>query len=70
MGAGLDWLEFSVTVDGEAAEAIVELFNRFGHGGAVIELPVDCFENELSSTLLPPMIWSTFCGALWRRTLG
>ena len=32
----MDWLEFSVTADGEAAEAIVELFNRFGQGGAVI----------------------------------
>ena len=51
--AGLDWLEFSVTADGEAAEAIVELFNRFGQGGAVIEMPVDCFEHELPSTPLP-----------------
>jgi ribosomal protein L11 methyltransferase len=43
----LDWLEFSVTTDGEAAEAVVELFNRYGRGGAAVETPVDCFEHEL-----------------------
>jgi ribosomal protein L11 methyltransferase len=32
-----DWLEFSVKTDGEMAEAVSELFNRFGTGGAVIE---------------------------------
>jgi hypothetical protein len=30
----LDWLEISVTTDSEAAEAVVELFNRHGHGQA------------------------------------
>ncbi len=33
----MDLLEISVRTDGEAAEAISELFNRLGHGGAVIE---------------------------------
>ncbi len=33
----MDLLEISVRADGEAAEAISELFNRLGHGGAVIE---------------------------------
>ncbi len=32
-----NWLEISVQVDGEAAEAISEVFNRYGKGGAVIE---------------------------------
>ena len=32
-----DWLEISVEVDGEAAEAISEVFSRYGRGGAVIE---------------------------------
>ena len=32
-----DWLEISVRVDGEAAEAVSEVFNRYGRGGAVIE---------------------------------
>ncbi len=33
----MDWLEVSVQVDSEAAEAVSEVFNRYGHGGAVIE---------------------------------
>jgi len=33
----LRWWEISVQVDGEAAEAVYELFNRYGQGGAVIE---------------------------------
>ncbi|MFC2029140.1 50S ribosomal protein L11 methyltransferase [Chloroflexota bacterium] len=45
----MDWLEFSVSTDGEAAEAIGELFNRYGRGGAVFETPIDCFEHELGS---------------------
>ncbi len=32
-----DWLEFSVRTDREAAEAVSEVFNRLGSGGAVIE---------------------------------
>lgn len=47
----MDWLEISVTTDNEAAEAVVELFNRHGRGGAVVELPVDCFEHELPASL-------------------
>jgi ribosomal protein L11 methyltransferase len=42
------WLEFSVETDGEAAEAVVELFNRYGQGGAVVETQVDCFEHEIA----------------------
>lgn len=47
------WLEISVTTDSEAAEAVAELFNRYGQGGAVLETPLDCFENELP-TCSPP----------------
>jgi ribosomal protein L11 methyltransferase len=50
---GVDWLEFSVTTDGEAAEAVVELFNRYGRGQAVVETPVDCFEYELFQASAP-----------------
>jgi ribosomal protein L11 methyltransferase len=32
----LSWLEASVQVDGEAAEAVSEVFNRYGRGGAVL----------------------------------
>lgn len=35
--SGQQWLEISVHADGEAAEAISEVFNRYGQGGAVIE---------------------------------
>jgi ribosomal protein L11 methyltransferase len=35
--SGKDWLEISVRVDGEAAEAVSELLNRYSRGGAVIE---------------------------------
>ncbi|MBI2845501.1 MAG: 50S ribosomal protein L11 methyltransferase [Chloroflexi bacterium] len=33
----MDWLEISLEVEPEAGEAISQLFNRFGQGGAVIE---------------------------------
>jgi len=45
----VDWLEISVTTDGEAAEAVVELFNRFSQGRTAVETPVDCFEHELDN---------------------
>ncbi|MBC7263974.1 MAG: 50S ribosomal protein L11 methyltransferase [Chloroflexi bacterium] len=35
-----EWLEISVSVDGEAAEAVSQVFNRYGVGGAVLELRV------------------------------
>ena len=39
----MDWIEISVQADGEAAEAVSELFNRLnsrpdGQGGAVTEV--------------------------------
>lgn len=52
----MDWLEISVTTDGEAAEAVVELFNRYGHGQAVVELPLDQFEYELEPDLQPDTV--------------
>lgn len=55
-GAGSDWLEISVTTDGEAAEAVVELFNRYGYGQAVVEIPVDLFEYELDSEIQPATV--------------
>lgn len=32
----MSWLEVSVQADGEAAEAVSEVFNRYGRGGAVL----------------------------------
>jgi ribosomal protein L11 methyltransferase len=37
----LNWLEVSVQVDGEAAEAVSEVFNRYGRGGAVLSTDFD-----------------------------
>jgi ribosomal protein L11 methyltransferase len=47
----LDWLEVSVQVDGEAAEAVSEVFNRYGHGGAVIEEAVSGTGEAVGGTL-------------------
>ncbi len=33
----MDWIEISLSVDGEAAEAVAELLNRYGHQGVAIE---------------------------------
>lgn len=33
----VDWIEVSLSVDGEAAEAVVEVLNRYGHQGVAIE---------------------------------
>lgn len=55
-GTGVDWLEIRVTTDGEAAEAVVELFNRYGHGQAVVELPLDAFEHELEPDYQPAYV--------------
>jgi ribosomal protein L11 methyltransferase len=48
----VDWLEISVTTDGESAEAVVELFNRFSQGRTAVETSVDCFEHELDGACL------------------
>jgi ribosomal protein L11 methyltransferase len=52
----LDWLEISVTTDSEAAEAVVELFNRYGYGQAVVEIPLDRFEYELDPEIEPTSV--------------
>jgi len=43
----LSWLEVSVQVDGEAAEAVSEVFNRYGRGRAVLSAD---FGDGLDST--------------------
>jgi ribosomal protein L11 methyltransferase len=51
----LTWLEICVQAgsDTEVAEAVIALFNRYGYGGAVVEVPVDLFEHELDTAPLP-----------------
>jgi ribosomal protein L11 methyltransferase len=48
----VDWLEVSVKVDGEAAEAVSEVFNRYGHGGAVIEEAISETDKAVGGTLI------------------
>ena len=58
MTTRLTWLEICVHADGdtEVAEAVTHLFNRYGYGGAVVEVPVDLFEHELDTAPLPSHI--------------
>jgi ribosomal protein L11 methyltransferase len=44
----LSWLEVSVQADGEAAEAVSEVFNRYGRGGAVLSTDFDDDARHLS----------------------
>jgi ribosomal protein L11 methyltransferase len=43
----LSWLEVSVQADGEAAEAVSEVFNRYGRGGVVLSTE---FDDESGNT--------------------
>jgi len=52
----MDWLEFSITTDTETAEAVIELFNRYGQGGAVVETVVDCLEDDLATAAPPAQV--------------
>ncbi len=52
----MNWLEISVEADGEAAEAVAELFGRIGRGGVVVERLVDCFEQDLPALPPPDMV--------------
>jgi ribosomal protein L11 methyltransferase len=50
----LDWIEASVQVDGEAAEAISELINRYVPGGAVIEQDPNVSDRLTVKVFLSP----------------
>ena len=50
----MSWLEVSVKVDGEAAEAVSEVFNRFGRGGAVVEVTYST--DNSSHTAAQPLV--------------
>lgn len=50
----MDFVEIAVIdIDGEAAEAVSELFNRYGYGGAVIEALAPNFDQVTVRTVLP-----------------
>jgi ribosomal protein L11 methyltransferase len=50
----LDWIEASVQVDGEAAEAVSELINRYVPGGAVIEQEPNAPDSLTIKVFLSP----------------
>ena len=46
----MDFIEIAVVdIDGEAAETVSDLFNRYGYGGAVIETLAPDFDTHNSS---------------------
>ena len=50
----MDFIEIAVNdIDGEAAEAVSDLFNRYGHGGAVIEALAPNFDKVTVRTVIP-----------------
>lgn len=50
----MDFVEISVSpVDGEAAEAVSDLFNRYGYGGAVVEATAPDFHSLTVRTVVP-----------------
>lgn len=50
----MDFLEIAVVgINGEAAETVGELFNRYGYGGAVIEALAPDFERVTVRTVIP-----------------
>ncbi|MGQ9598129.1 MAG: 50S ribosomal protein L11 methyltransferase [Anaerolineae bacterium] len=57
----MDWLEFSVEVDGETAEAVAELLNRYSSGRVALETRLDCYEDELPpAAALPRVVVKTY----------
>ena len=50
----MDFTEIAVIgIDGEAAEAVSDLFNRLGYGGAVIESHAPHFDKVTVRTVIP-----------------
>lgn len=50
----VDWIEASVQVDGETADAVSELINRYVPGGAIIEQNPNTPDNLKVKVFLPP----------------
>ncbi len=50
----MDFIEIAIIdIDGEAAETVGELFNRYGYGGAVIEAVPPDFDRVTVRTVIP-----------------
>jgi len=59
----MKWVEVSLEVDGEAAEAVAEVLNRYGHQGVAIEQTgflIDTWEDEVphSDKLIVRAYWA------------
>jgi ribosomal protein L11 methyltransferase len=59
----MKWVEVSLEVDGEAAEAVAEVLNRYGHQGVAIEQTgflIDTWEDEVphSDRLIVRAYWA------------
>jgi ribosomal protein L11 methyltransferase len=54
MEVALDWIEVSVQVNGETADAVSELINRYVPGGAVIEQPPNTPDSLTVKVFLSP----------------
>jgi ribosomal protein L11 methyltransferase len=53
-GGQMDFTEIAVVgIDGEAAETVSDLFNRYGYGGAVIEALAPDFDKITVRTVIP-----------------
>ena len=53
--ADAKWLEVSLTVDGELAEAVAEVLDRFASGGVVVESGVKYNDAEDEGTPYGPV---------------
>jgi len=50
----MDFVEFALEgLDGEAVEVVCEIFNRYGYGGAVVEMPPPDFKRATVRTVIP-----------------
>lgn len=50
----MDFVEFAIEgLDGEAVEVVCEIFNRYGYGGAVVEMPPPDFLRATVRTVIP-----------------
>lgn len=47
------WLEISLEVDGELAEAVADVITRYAEGGAVVENGITCLDADDSGIRLP-----------------
>ena len=55
-GVGVDWLEISLSVDGEMAEAVAEVLSRFAPNGVMTEQGIQHLDDEDAGTPAGPIV--------------